>query len=58
MQQTAATAGTEWSDLLLAVAEQLKVPLTIIARQAELGEIAEQPAVWQLVRTQADAALQ
>jgi hypothetical protein len=58
VQQSAAIAGTEWGDLLLAVAEQLKVPLTIIARQAELGGIVEQPGSMQLVRTQADAALQ
>lgn len=60
MQQSAGEAGAEWDGLLLAVAEQLKTPLTIIARQAELGEIAERPGGMetQVVRTQAEAALQ
>lgn len=60
MQRAADGAGTEWGDLLLAIAEQLKVPLTIIARQAELGEMVGQPGVMQarMVHTQADAALQ
>jgi hypothetical protein len=59
MQHAAAVAGTEWGDLLSAVAEQLKVPLTVISRQAELceltGRLDDTP---QLMRTQADAALQ
>src|SRR6185503_14304070 len=52
--------GAEAGDLLAAVAEQLKVPLTVIARQAELAQLtgttgAADPV---LVRAQADAALQ
>lgn len=60
MQQSAAGAESEWGDVLLAVAEQLKTPLTVIARQAELGELGEHPgaAHMQIMRTQADAALQ
>jgi len=60
VQQPAAGLGTEWSDLLFAVAEQLKVPLTVIARQAELGEMTRQEDAGhlQIVRTQADAAMQ
>jgi hypothetical protein len=59
MQQAAAVAGTEWGDLLSAVAEQLKVPLTVISRQAELSELTGRPEVAAaLMRTQADAALQ
>jgi K+-sensing histidine kinase KdpD len=51
--------GAEAGDLLAAVAEQLKVPLTVIARQAELAQLAGQPAANPaLVQTQADAALQ
>ncbi len=47
-------------DVLAAVAEQLKVPLTVIARQAELAHMAgrTQAADPLLVQTQADAALQ
>ncbi|MET0779306.1 MAG: hypothetical protein ABWY71_00575 [Candidatus Saccharimonadales bacterium] len=60
MQLAAAEAGTEWGDLLSAVAEQLKVPLTVISRQAELGQLTghTDPASTALMRTQADAALQ
>ncbi|HEV7454130.1 MAG TPA: hypothetical protein VGO07_02620 [Candidatus Saccharimonadales bacterium] len=60
MQLAAAEAGTEWGDLLSAVAEQLKVPLTVISRQAELGQLTghTDPAGTALMRTQADAALQ
>jgi K+-sensing histidine kinase KdpD len=52
--------GAHAGDLLAAVAEQLKVPLTVIARQAELAQLtgAEHAADPALVRTQADAALQ
>lgn len=58
--QAGARAGTELGDLLSAVAEQLKVPLTVIARQAELSQLTGQPGVADalIVRTQADAALQ
>ena len=58
MQHAAPGAGTEWGDLLSAVAEQLKVPLTLISRQAELGELTGQAQDTLLMRTQADAALQ
>jgi K+-sensing histidine kinase KdpD len=60
MQLAAAEAGTEWGDLLSAVAEQLKVPLTVISRQAELGQLTGSTDVagTALMRTQADAALQ
>ena len=46
-------------ELLVSVAEQLKVPLTTIARQAELGQLTAQPGLVDLnvLRTQADAAL-
>lgn len=52
--------GAEAGDLLAAVAGQLKTPLSVIARQAELAQLAGQasaanPAV---VQAQADAALQ
>lgn len=52
--------STPADDLLAAVAEQLKIPLTIIARQAELAQLTgnTQAADPGLVRTQADAALQ
>lgn len=36
--QTASSAGNTSTEILRVVAEQLKVPLTIIARQAELGQ--------------------
>jgi hypothetical protein len=50
----------EAGDLLSAVAEQLKVPLTAIARHAELGRLTGQPEFVDadIIRTQADAALQ
>jgi len=53
-------ATIEAGDLLLSVAEQLKVPLTAIARQAELGQLTGQPSLVDAgaIRTQADAALQ
>lgn len=46
-------------NLLLSVAEQLKVPLTVIARQAELGQITGQVELTDAaaIRTQAAAAL-
>jgi len=58
---TASSAmGAPAGDLLAAVAEQLKVPLTVIARQAELAQLTGQPQAADpgLVRTQAEAALQ
>lgn len=49
------------ADLLSSVAEQLKVPLTIIARQAEVSQLvdpaAAQQGIMRDVRVQADAAL-
>lgn len=52
-------ALVEADDLLLSVAEQLKVPLTTIARQVELGELTDYPGVRgaDIIRTQAMAAL-
>jgi hypothetical protein len=46
-------------DLLLSVAEQLKAPLTVIARQAELGQLTGQLELTDAtaIRTQAMAAL-
>jgi K+-sensing histidine kinase KdpD len=60
MQRAANAAGTEWGDLLSSVAEQLKVPLTVIARQAELSTLVGDATLLQpeSVRVQADAALQ
>jgi hypothetical protein len=60
MRHAAGQPNMEWGDLLSAMAEQLKVPLTIIARQAELGEVTGQAQTMQAqtVQTQADAALQ
>ncbi len=51
--------GVHEGDLLLAVAEQLKVPLTTIARQAELGQLTGQSESVDhaSIRTQAAAAL-
>ena len=52
--------GVEAGDLLLSVAEQLKVPLTTIARRAELGQLTGQVELVDaaLIRAQADAAIQ
>lgn len=52
--------AVEAGDLLLSVAEQLKVPLTIISRQAELGQLTGETSLIDAgaIRTQADAALQ
>lgn len=60
MQQSAGKTGTEWSSLLQTIAEQIKVPLMIISRQAELGEMAGDAGALDAVavRTQADMALQ
>lgn len=48
-------------ELLRSVAEQLKLPMTVIARQAELGTIgpsvAEAPALFAAIQTQSDVAL-
>ncbi|HSX31782.1 MAG TPA: hypothetical protein VLF43_00840 [Candidatus Saccharimonadales bacterium] len=68
MRNTLSLAGQEQpetlalpkpDDLLLSVAEQLKVPLTIIARQAELGVLTDSPgqAGSETIRMQAVAAL-
>ncbi len=52
--------GVATNDLLASVAEQLKVPLTVIARQAELSQLTDdiQLEAAAKVRTQAEAALQ
>jgi hypothetical protein len=49
----------EANELLVSVAEQLKVPLAIIARHAELGSLSGNPALVDAatIATQADAAL-
>jgi hypothetical protein len=49
----------EANELLVSVAEQLKVPLAIIARHAELGSLTGEPQKIDagLIATQADAAL-
>ncbi len=56
----AAGSGAGVDDLLAAVAEQLKMPLTVISRQAELAQLRGAAAVLDadLLRAQADAALQ
>lgn len=53
------TGKAEMNDLLLSVAEQLKVPLITIARQAELGQVTGSVDISEIVaiQTQADAAL-
>ncbi len=53
-------AGTTVDDLLLSVAEQLKIPLTVIARHAELGQVTGDTSLVDsaTIRVQADAALQ
>lgn len=45
------------TDLLLAVAEQLKTPLSVIARQAELEQLTGTAADMATIRTQTNAAL-
>jgi len=52
-------AGGEATDLLKAVAEQLKVPLTIIARQAELSQLVDNAhhGDWAAMHAQASTAL-
>src|SRR5688572_27398590 len=54
-----ASGGVRADSLLLSVAEHLKVPLTTIARQAELGQLTGQPDLTDAaaIRTQAVAAL-
>src|SRR5262245_1575323 len=53
------TEGVRADSLLVSVAEQLKVPLTTIARQAELGKLTGQLGLidTDTIRTQATAAL-
>jgi len=53
-------AGGDVDSLLLSVAEQLKIPLTVIARQAELGHMTGDGTLVDAstIRVQADAALQ
>jgi hypothetical protein len=49
----------EANELLVSVAEQLKVPLTVIARHAELGRLSGDPGLVDAaaIATQADAAM-
>ncbi len=59
MQAGNGGSAIEVHDLLLSVAEQLKVPLTVIARQAELGQLDQATSLDVThVHTQATAALQ
>jgi K+-sensing histidine kinase KdpD len=59
MDVSNATEGVQAGSLLLSVAEHLKVPLTTIARQAELGQLTGQPDMTDAaaIRAQATAAL-
>lgn len=59
MQQRSANQSQEATQLLRAVAEQLKTPLTTIARQAELGQMVGNTAFSDLftIQQQATAAL-
>jgi len=59
VQTTTSLAGGETTDVLRSVAEQLKVPLTIIARQAELGQKlgGTSPQDLQAMQVQANTAL-
>ena len=59
MRAGSAEAGSEATDLLLSVAEQLKIPLSTIARQAELGRMTGTVCLDDVaaIRVQADAAL-
>lgn len=58
MQALNSLAGGNTADVLQAVAEQLKVPLTIIARQAELSQaLGVQPDDLHAMRVQATTAL-
>lgn len=63
MHDTLPLAGggpfVEPDGVLAAVAEQLKVPLTVIARQAELAEVADYPGMQgaEIIRAQSMAAL-
>lgn len=59
MDASGAVKGVQADSLLLSVAEHLKIPLTVIARQAELGQLAGQVELTDaaVIRTQATAAL-
>lgn len=59
MQDTSAMQSEEATRLLRSVAEQLKMPLATIARQAELGQLTGDTAMvdLQTIRTHASAAL-
>lgn len=56
MRAASNKAGGEATDLLRAVAEQLKVPLTIIARQAELSQLVGRAEVTDLAAMHSQAA--
>lgn len=53
---TRSAEGGEATDLLRSVAEQLKVPLTIIARQAELSQLAGKVEAQELATVHSQAA--
>jgi hypothetical protein len=59
MQANIGDGGVRADSLLVSVAEQLKIPLTTIARQAELGQLTGQLELTDTdaIRTQATAAL-
>lgn len=59
MQENSASQSQEITGLLRSVAEQLKMPLSTIARQAELGQLTGDVALTDLaaIRTHAAAAL-
>lgn len=59
MQEDSANQSQEATQLLRSIAEQLKMPLATIARQAELGQLTGDLALADLaaIRTQAAAAL-
>jgi len=59
VQEQGATMPQDVTQLLQSIAEQLKLPLTAIARQAELGQLTGNPAATDLaaVRTHATAAM-
>ncbi|HSD55603.1 MAG TPA: hypothetical protein VLA92_00460 [Candidatus Saccharimonadales bacterium] len=59
MQEGSAQTSQETTQLLRSVAEQLKIPLATIARQAELGQLTGDASLTDLsaIRTHASAAL-
>src|SRR6266513_1692419 len=58
MQGSIGDNSPAFTELLVSVAEQLRIPLTTIARQAELGEITGKgPACPDILKAQTGAAL-